>query len=97
MNINIQAIDFSATQALQDFINKKAGKLTKHYDELQNLDVYLKVVKPETSLNKEAQVKATAPNAEFFAAKTCDTFEEAVTQCLEAIERQIVKHKEKNK
>ncbi|MBR1631458.1 MAG: ribosome-associated translation inhibitor RaiA [Paludibacteraceae bacterium] len=95
MNTNIQAIDFNATQALQEFINKKTAKLVKLFDEIQDVDVHLKVVKPETSKNKEAQVKAVAPNVNFYASKVCDTFEEAVTESLEAIERQIEKHKEK--
>ena len=43
------------------------------------MDVTLKVVKPETSNNKEAAVKLTIPQKEaLFASKIADTFEEAV-------------------
>lgn len=96
MNINIQSINFEATEKLQDYINKKGGKLIKFFDEIQTIDVYLKVIKPETAQNKEVEVKVFAPNVEFFASKTCDTFEEAFILGLEAIEKQVKKHKEKN-
>ena len=36
------------------------------------------------------------PNGEFYANKVCDTFEEAVDLCLEALEKQLVKYKEKH-
>jgi len=60
-----------------------------------NVEVYLKVVKPETATNKEAEIKVSIPNIEFFASKTCDSFEEAVDLSIEALDKQIRKHKEK--
>ncbi len=95
MNINIQAINFDATEKLQEYVNKKGSKLQKFFDDIQTLDVYMKVVKPETAQNKEVEIKVSAPNVEFFASKTCDTFEEAFVLSLEAIEKQVKKHKEK--
>ena len=95
MNLRIQSINFDATAQLEAYINKKVSKLEKSFDKVQAIDVYLKVVKPETAANKEAEIKISAPNSEFFASKTCDTFEEAVDLCVEAIEKQIRKHKEK--
>lgn len=95
MKINMQAINFDAGEKLQAHITKKTNKLSKFFDEIIDVDIHLKVVKPETALNKEVQVKVSAPNVEFFASKVCDTFEEAFDLSLEAIERQIKKHKEK--
>ena len=59
------------------------------------MEVSLKVVKPEIAENKEAGVKVLVPNSEFYANKVCDTFEEAVDLSLEALEKQLVKYKEK--
>lgn len=95
MNLRIQAINFDAMTQLEAYINKKVSKLEKFFDKVQTIDVYLKVVKPETAANKQAEIKIAAPNSEFFASKTCDTFEEAVDLCVEAIDKQIRKHKEK--
>lgn len=97
MEVKIQAIHFEAGEKLQEFINKKVGKFGKLIDEIRKVDVQLKVVKPETSLNKEVSIKVLASNGEFFAEKVCDTFEEAVDLCLDALARQVLKFKEKQK
>ena len=95
MEIRIQSIHFDASEQLQAFIQKKAAKLERFYDDIQKVEVSLKVVKPETAENKEAGVKVLVPNGELYANKVCDTFEEAVDLCLEALEKQLVKYKEK--
>ncbi len=46
-------------------------------------------------MNKQASIDVTIPNGEFFAEKTCDTFEEAIDGCLDALTRQLKKNKEK--
>ncbi len=95
MKLRIQSINFDSTTTLQSHITKKVQKLEKNFDEIMNVEVYLKVVKPETATNKEAEIKVTIPNIDFFASKTCDSFEEAVDLTIEALEKQIRKHKEK--
>lgn len=95
MNIRIQSIHFDATEQLQSFIQKKVSKLEKFYDEITAAEVTLKIVKPETADNKEAGVKIAVPSGEFYANKICDSFEQAVDECVEALEKQLAKHKEK--
>lgn len=95
MKVTIQAIKFDATEKLQQFIEKKLARIEKIFDEATAAEVYLKVVKPETSLNKEAEITILSPNNKFFASKVCDTFEEAVDLCVVALEKQIEKTKEK--
>ena len=46
---------------------------------------------------KEAGIKILIPNGEFYASKVCDTFEEAVDLDVEALEKQLVKYKEKQR
>ncbi len=96
MKLRIQSINFDATATLESYITKKVSKLEKFFDEISNIEVYLKVIRPETATNKEAEIKIAAPNVDFFASKTCDTFEEAVDLTLDALERQIKKYKEKS-
>lgn len=95
MMIRIQAIHFDATAQLQSFIEKKATKLEKFNEDIQKVEVSLKVVKPETADNKHAGIRVTIPNGDFFAEKVCDTFEEAVDLSLDALGKQLAKHKEK--
>lgn len=96
MEIRIKAIHFDATAKLEEFINKKAQKLARRNEAVTEFDVTLKVVKPETAMNKEAAIKLTVPNSEdLFASKVADTFEEAVDLAIDALDRQLVKLKEK--
>ena len=67
MKVMIQSINFDATEKLEEYVNKKAKKIEKFFDEIRIIDVYLKVIKPETATNKQAEIKVTAPNVEFFA------------------------------
>lgn len=95
MKITIQAIKFDATEKLQSFIEKKLAKLDRIFDEITSAEVYLKVVKPESAENKDVEITILSPNNKFFASKVCDTFEEAVDLCVDALEKQIEKAKDK--
>ncbi|MBO4499416.1 MAG: ribosome-associated translation inhibitor RaiA [Bacteroidaceae bacterium] len=97
MELKIQSLHFSATEQLQSFIEKKCSKLPKVHDSVGKVDVILEVVKPETSLNKQARISASIQGGEVFAEKTCDTFEEAVDGCVEALLKQLKKNKEKQR
>ena len=95
MEIKIQAVKFDATEKLQAFIEKKVAKLEKSFEDIQNVEVQLKVVKPATALNKEASLTVSVPGSTLFVEKTCDTFEESVDQCVDAMKVQLTKFKEK--
>ena len=97
MEVRIQPNHFDASEQLQVFIQKKVAKLEKYYDDIKKVEVSLKVVKPETAENKEAGVKVIVPNGDFYASKICDTFEEAIDLSVEAVEKQLVKYKEKQR
>jgi putative sigma-54 modulation protein len=95
MEIKIQSIHFDVSEQLQDFIKKKVAKLEKICSDATLAEVSLKVTKPEVSENKEAGVKLFVMGEVFYASKVCDTFEQAVDDSLNALEKQIHKYKEK--
>ncbi len=95
MGIRIQSIHFDATKALEEFIQKKVNKLEVFYGDILDTDVTLKVIKPETALNKEALVKVKVSGSELFASKISDTFEESIDSAIEALQKQLIKLKEK--
>jgi|SRR5574344_113546 putative sigma-54 modulation protein len=95
MELNIQAIKFDATAKLQSFILKRMEKLDRFYEGISTIDVTLKVIKPETSANKAATIKLSAPHLELFAEKIADSFEQAIDECAEALQKQLIKAKEK--
>ena len=97
MDIRIQAIHFEISEKLNDFIIKKVSKLSKFSEEITKVDVSLKVVKPETALNKEILLKAALPGKDLIAQETCDTFEEGIDKTLDSLHKQLSKYKEKQK
>ena len=52
-----------------------------HFDATEKL----KVVKPATALNKETSLNVNVPGEAIYVAKTCDTFEEGIDQCVDAV------------
>ncbi|MDE5812000.1 MAG: ribosome-associated translation inhibitor RaiA [Muribaculaceae bacterium] len=96
MEVRIKAIHFDIAERLNEFIDRKAERLSRRYSAISHIDFTLKVVKPETSQNKEALIAITIPGAkELTATKVADTFEEAIDLALEALERQLEKEKAK--
>ena len=97
MEIKIQSIHFDATEKLEAFVEKQVAKLSKSYEDIQKVEVQLKVVKPATALNKETSLTVTVPGNTLFVEKTCDTFEEGVDECVDAMKVQLTKFKEKTR
>ncbi len=98
MKISIKSIHFDASTQLEEFIQKKVSKLDQYYDGILSAEVVLKVVKPETSQNKEAGIKILIPKFEApYSDKVANTFEEAIDECVAALEKQLIKVKEKSK
>ncbi len=96
MEIKIQSINLDATEKLQAFIEKKTAKLEKTFEDIQKVEVQLKVVKPATALNKEVTLTVDVPGASpLFVKKTCDTFEEGIDQSVDSMRVQLTKLKEK--
>ncbi|MBR3010801.1 MAG: ribosome-associated translation inhibitor RaiA [Prevotella sp.] len=95
MEIKIQAIKFDATDKLQAFVDKKVSKLEKTFEDIKSAEVQLKVVKPATAMNKETSLSVNVPGTTLFVEKTCDTFEEGIDQCVDAMKVQLTKFKEK--
>ena len=72
-------------------------KLEKAYEDINNVELQLKVVKPATAQNKETKITVTAPGTTLFAEKTCDTFEEGVDLAIDALKVQLARFKEKTR
>ena len=95
METRIQSVHFDATQQLLEFVEKKVAKLEKLCEGATALDVNMKLIKPETAMNKEVSLRLSTGNGELFAAKTSDTFEDALLGAIDAIKVQIEKTRNK--
>ncbi|MDR2474355.1 MAG: ribosome-associated translation inhibitor RaiA [Bacteroidales bacterium] len=97
MEISIQSVHFSASEQLETFIQKKVSKLEHFFDGIIRAEISLKVIKPESANNKEVHIRLSVPGDDLFADKTSDTFEQAVDEVVQALEKQVQKFKEKLK
>lgn len=92
MEFKMQTLRFNPTEKLVEYVNKKVAKLEKNPD-IQTVDLTLKVVKPESANNKEANLHVVMPGQTFHVEKVADTFEEAIDNCVDVVRRSLEKTK----
>lgn len=97
MEIKIKAVGFSASTQLEEFIQKKFGKLDKYHDGIVGVDTVLKLEKDDNLENKVVEVTVSIKGQDVFAKKNAKTFEEAVDELYDVLKRQLVKAKEKER
>lgn len=97
MKVNIQAVNFNVDRKLVDFINERLTKLEKFYDKVVSFEVFLKLENSSDRENKTVDLKVLVPGDDVVVKKTCKTFEEAADLCADAVERMLLKRKEKQK
>jgi len=95
MKVKIQSIHFDADQKLLKFVEEKVEKLSHLYDAIIETEVFLRLDKDNEKGNKIAEIKISSPGKTLFASEQCKSFEEATDSAVEALRKQITKHKEK--
>ena len=95
VNLKISSLHFDADRKLLEFVQEKVDKLGHYYDKIIDGDVILKIDNNSTGENKIAEIKLSVPGNDVFAKKQCKSFEEATDSAVEALRRQLKKHKEK--
>jgi putative sigma-54 modulation protein len=97
MDIKLETVHFDADKKLVDFVNEKVNRLGQFYDNIVGGEVYLKLGSSSENENKIAEIKIHVPGKELFAKKQSKSFEEATDLCVDALKKQVQKHKEKLK
>ena len=95
MDINIQSIGFVADVKLETFIENKLGKIMKLDGDVTGAEVFLRLEKSATTENKVVEISLDIKGADIFAKKQSKTFEESTDMAVDALRRQVVRHKEK--
>jgi putative sigma-54 modulation protein len=95
MEITIESPHFTLNQVLNDYIKTKAGKLEHMNERLILCEVCLKLNHSSTDDNKICEIKILGPHIDLFASHHCNTFEDAVTETIHALEKQLRKEKTK--
>jgi putative sigma-54 modulation protein len=93
MDINIHSIRFDADARLLNFIKGRLEKLGLFYSDIISAEVFLRLDRSADADNKVTEIKLIVPGSELFAKKQTHTFEESTDLAVEALRRQIGRHK----
>ncbi len=95
MKLRIHTVNFDADASVTDFVQKKADKLETFYDRIIEGEAFLRHNNKDGIDNKTVEIKLFVPGATLFSKEDGATFQEATDQAVEAMRRQLQKHKEK--
>ena len=93
MNVQIQAVKFDADRKLIEFVEAKMAKLD--IERATGADVILKLDKDNEKGNKVAIIRIEVPGDDLVAEARSKSFEESVDNAIDALKKQIEKHKER--
>jgi len=92
MDIKINAHKFDAGEKLVAFIEKKVSRVEKFFAGAVNAaEVSLDDIKE----GKKAKLQIHIPGDELIIERTADTFENAITECVDAMKEKLTRTKEK--
>jgi len=97
MKITISSLHFKADVKLENFVREKVTKVSNLFDGVIGSDVTLKLDQSSTNENKIAEIRIQIPGNDLFAKKQAKSFEEAVDNAVDALRKQITRHKQKVK
>lgn len=95
MILDIQSPNIKLTQEITGFLDKKIKMLSRRHNEILGIDVSFRIEKSCTNENKQCEIRLAVSGYDLMASAQCKSFEEAISQTSEALERQIEKHKSK--
>lgn len=95
MKVNISSLHFKSDLKLEEFIQDKASKLTTQFEGVLGCDVTLRLDPAQNNENKIVEMKVMLPGNDLFSKKQAKTFEEATDNAVDALRRQLQRHKGK--
>lgn len=95
MNVQIQSVKFDADKKLLDFVETKLAKLDRFVERTTGADVILKLDKDPERGNKVAVIRLEVPGNDLVAEHRSASFEESIDAAIDALKKQIEKHKER--
>lgn len=92
MQLNISGHHVELTTSLKDYVTNKLDKLERHFDHISNVQVTLSVEK----LRQKAEATLHISGADIHATAEQQDMYAAIDMLIDKLDRQILKHKEKN-
>jgi putative sigma-54 modulation protein len=93
MRVNITSVHFKADRKLENFIERKVGKLSGMIEGVMGSEVTLKLENSDTRENKVAEIKILMKGYDLYAKKQSKTFEQATDTAVDALKKQLDRYK----
>ncbi|MFQ5469126.1 MAG: ribosome hibernation promoting factor [Gammaproteobacteria bacterium] len=93
MQINLSGHHIDLTSALRDYVTSKFDRIERHFDHITNVNVVLSVEK----LRQKAEATLHVSGGNIFADAEEENMYAAIDALVDKLDRQIKKHKEKQK
>ncbi len=97
MKVSVQSVNFNIDIELVNFIEKKVNNLEKFHDNILGAEASLKVQKTSEKENKISELRIILPGNDILIKKQSKSFEEGISLSVDAIKRQLLKRKEKQR
>ena len=91
MRINISGHHVEVTDPLKDYVTSKMERLERHFDNITTTQVTLSVEK----LRQKAEASVHVSGADIFAQSESQDMYASIDSLVDKLDRQIIKHKEK--
>lgn len=91
MNLSITGHHLEVTAPLRDYVTQKLDRITRHFDRVIDVKVYLSVDK----LVQKAEINIHVRGRDIFAEASDTDLYAAIDALIDKLDRQVLKHKEK--
>lgn len=91
MEIKIKTLKFDAGEKLTAFVEKKVSRLEKFFEGTEVAEVTLE----DTKDGKKTKIQIHVPGETLIIERAADTFENSITECVDAMKEKLTRAKEK--
>ncbi|MDZ4141599.1 MAG: ribosome-associated translation inhibitor RaiA [Methylotenera sp.] len=92
MNLQLTGLHLEVTPALREYVTSKLERISNHFDHVIDVKVTMSVEK----LIQKVEATLHVPGNDLHATCTDDNMYSAIDMLTDKLDRQVVKHKEKN-
>lgn len=97
MRLNVTGRNIEVTPAIKDYVNEKIGRVVNHYDQIQEIEVTLSVIKnPSVPQNHTAEVTCKLNGGKLRVEESAESMYASIDLVADKLDRQVTKHKDKN-
>ncbi len=96
MNLTISGHHLEVTPALREYVLTKLERITRHFDQVVDINVLLSVEKlKEKERRQKAEVTFHVKGKDIFVEQSNEDLYAAIDQLMDKLDRQVCRHKDK--